>query len=163
VSGRGGQVPPPRRGTPRTAPEEEGRALLRALLSKKEEQAWRGLVETHEALVRALDARLLAEHKLSLSAFEAPIEIAHADESTISISALAERTRLSPSRVSRLAIDLERDGLARRGRASADLRSTHVTITEAGWTRLREAAPTYLSTIRALLLDGLSEREVRQL
>jgi DNA-binding MarR family transcriptional regulator len=146
----------------RSAPEE-ARALVRSFLSDEEELAWHGLLETHEALVRALDARLLAEHQLPLSAFEALIQIAHAEDGTISISDLAERIRLSPSQVSRLVIDLERMGLVRRHRSSTDARSTHAAITEAGQAELRKAAPTYLSTIRAHLFDRLSEREVKQL
>jgi DNA-binding MarR family transcriptional regulator len=146
----------------RSAPEE-ARALVRSYLSDDEELAWHGLLETHEALVRALDARLQADHQMSLSAFDALIQIAHAEDGTITISDLAERIRLSPSQVSRLAIDLERNGLVERHRSSTDARSTHAAITEAGRAELREAAPTYLQTIRAHLFDPLSERETKQL
>jgi DNA-binding MarR family transcriptional regulator len=146
----------------RTAPEE-ARTLIRAFLSEEEERAWGGLLDTHEALVRALDARLLAEHNIPLSTFEALMHIAHAEDGTIAISSLAERIRLSPSHVSRLVIDLERRGLVERQRSSSDSRSTRATITEAGRKQLREAGSTYLSTIRALLLDPLGEQEVKQL
>jgi DNA-binding MarR family transcriptional regulator len=146
----------------RSAPEET-RALVRSFLSEEEELAWHGLLETHEALVSALDARLLAEHQLPLSAFEALIQIAHVEDGTISISGLAERIRLSPSQVSRLVIDLERKGLVERRRSSTDARSTRAAITEAGRSELREAAPAYLATIRADLFDRLTEREVKQL
>lgn len=145
-----------------TAPDE-ARALIRAFLSEEEERAWTGLADTHEALVRALDASLLAEHNLPLSTFEALLQIAHADEGTIAISELARRIRLSPSHVSRIAIDLERQGFVERERSSADSRSTRATITDGGRKQLREAGRTYLSTIRGLLLDPLGEREVKQL
>jgi DNA-binding MarR family transcriptional regulator len=145
-----------------TAPEE-GRTLIRAFLSEEDERAWTGLVDTHEALVGALDARLVAEHNMPLSTFEALMNIAHAEDGTIAISELAERIRLSPSHVSRLVIDLERQGFVERQRSSTDSRSTRATITEAGREQLREAASTYLSMIRALLLDPLGEREVKQL
>jgi DNA-binding MarR family transcriptional regulator len=145
-----------------TAPEE-GRTLIRAFLSEEEESAWTGLLDTHEALVRELDARLLAEHNMPLSTFEALMHIAHAEEGTIAISQLAERIRLSPSHVSRLVIELERQGLVERQRSSSDSRSTRPTITGAGRKRLRDVGATYLSTIRALLLDPLGERDVRQL
>jgi DNA-binding MarR family transcriptional regulator len=100
---------------------------------------------------------------MPLSTFEALMHIAHAEEGTIAISNLAERVRLSPSHVSRLVIDLEGRGLVERQRSSTDSRSTRATITEAGRKQLREAASTYLSTIRALLLDPLGEREIKQL
>jgi DNA-binding MarR family transcriptional regulator len=145
-----------------TAPEE-GRALIRAFLSEEEERAWAGLLETHEALVRELDARLLAEHGMPLSSFEALMHIAHAGEGAIAISELADRVRLSPSHVSRLVIELERQGFVERQRSATDSRSTRAAITKVGRKQLREVGSTYLSTIRALLLDPLSEREVRQL
>ena len=145
-----------------TAPEE-GRALIRAFLTEEEERAWTGLLETHEALVRELDSRLLAEHNMPVSTFEALMHIAHAEEGTIAISELAERIRLSPSHVSRLVIDLERQGLVERQRSPTDSRSTRAALTETGRTQLRGAASTYLSTIRAVLFDGLGERDVKHL
>jgi len=136
---------------------------MRAFLSDDEERAWHGLVEAHDSLTRALDARLLAEHRMPLSTLETLIEIAHADDDSIRVSDLAERIRLSPSRTSRLAMELEHQGLVARQRDSADTRSTRVTATQAGRDRLLEAAPTYLSTIRAHLFEGLAERDVKQL
>jgi DNA-binding MarR family transcriptional regulator len=146
----------------RAAPEE-ARTLIRAFLSEEQERAWTGLADTHEALVRALDARLLAEHNMPLSTLEALMHIAHTEEGTIAISDLAPRIRRSPSHASRLVIDLERRGFVERQRSSTDSRSMRATITEAGRKQLRDAGSTYLSTIRALLLDPLGEREIKQL
>jgi DNA-binding MarR family transcriptional regulator len=142
-----GAVPPP---FDDIAPEEE-------------ETAWRGLLETHAQLIGALDARLTAEHNMPLGAIDALIEIAHAEGDAISVSELAERLGLSPSRVSRLAIDLERQGLVERRRSSSDSRSTEVTATDAGRARLLEAAPAYFQTIRQLVIDPLHERQLKQL
>jgi DNA-binding MarR family transcriptional regulator len=136
---------------------------MRAFLSDDEERAWHGLVEAYDSLTRVLDARLVAIHRFPLTTLEALIEIAHAEDDSISVSDLAERVRLSPSRTSRLAIELERQGLVERQRDAADTRSTRVAATQAGRDRLLEAAPTYLSTIRAHLFEGLGERDVKQL
>jgi DNA-binding MarR family transcriptional regulator len=154
-----GAVPPP---FDDTAPEE-ARTVVRAFLSEEEEQAWRSLLETHTALVTALDNRLLAEHNLPLGSVEALIQIAHAEDGSLSVSELAERIGLSPSRTSRLAMELERDGLVDRQRDAADTRSTRVAATETGRERLLEAAPAYFSTIRKHLFEALGEREIKQL
>jgi DNA-binding MarR family transcriptional regulator len=146
----------------RTGPEE-ARAVTRAFLTDDQQRAWHGLVEAYESLIRVLDSRLLAEHRMPLSTIAALIEIAHAEDRSISVSDLAERIRLSPSRTSRLAMELEREGLVERQRDTTDTRSTRVAATQAGRDRLLEAAPVYLSTIRRHLFDGLSEREVKQL
>jgi DNA-binding MarR family transcriptional regulator len=142
---------------------DEARTMVRAFLSEEEERIWFGLMETYDSLLRALDARMLAEHNMPLSAFEALMHITHAEEGSISISELADRVRLSPSQVSRIAIDLERRGLVERQRSAIDSRSTEVAITEAGRAQLQQAAPAYLSTIRARIFEGLSERDVKQL
>jgi DNA-binding MarR family transcriptional regulator len=100
---------------------------------------------------------------MPLGAIDALIEIAHAEGDAISVSDLAERIGLSPSRTSRLAIDLERQGLVERRPSSSDSRSAEVTATDAGRARLLEAAPGYFQTIRELLIDPLAERELKQL
>lgn len=137
--------------------------MVRAFLTEEEERVWFGLMETYDALLRALDARMLAEHNLSLSAFEALMHITHAEAGAVSVSELAERIRHSPSQVSRIAIDLERDGLVQRRRSASDSRSTEVAVTDAGRAKLQQAAPAYLSTVRAHLFGALSEHDVKEL
>ena len=132
--------------------------MVRAFLTEEEERVWYGLMQTYDALLSALDARMLAEHNMPLSAY-----VTHAEDGAISISDLAELVRLSPSQVSRIAIDLERRGLVQRHRSQNDSRSTEVAVTESGRAQLQAAAPTYLSTIRSYLFDGLAERDVKQL
>ena len=146
----------------KSAPQA-GRLIIRRFLSEDEEAAWQGLLETREALVRTLDERLLAEHQIPLGTVEALINIAHAEEGTIAVSELARLLDLSPSHTSRLVIDLERKGLVERQRNPEDSRSTRAAVTDAGRKQLLDAAPTYLSTIRELLFDHLSKREVKQL
>jgi DNA-binding MarR family transcriptional regulator len=157
-----GPVPPPGGGTPKMAPEM-ARAMVRAFLTEEEERVWFGLMETYDALLRALDARMLAENHMPLTAFEALMHIAHAEAGGMSVSELAERIRLSPSQVSRIAIDLERSGLVQRRRSASDSRSTEVVVTDAGFAQLQQAAPAYLSTIRTYLFDALGEHDVKQL
>jgi DNA-binding MarR family transcriptional regulator len=94
---------------------------------------------------------------------EALMHVTHAERGAISVSELAERIRLSPSQVSRIAMDLERRGLVERRRSETDSRSTELAIAEAGRALLQEAAPAYLGTIHAHLFDALNERDVKQL
>jgi DNA-binding MarR family transcriptional regulator len=137
--------------------------MVRSFLSEDEEQIWWGLTEIYDALLTALDARLLREHNLSLSMLEALMHVTHAEAGAISVSELAERIRLSPSQVSRIAMDLERRGLIERQRSTTDSRSTELAITDAGRAQLQAAAPAYLSTIRTHLFDGLTARDAKQL
>jgi DNA-binding MarR family transcriptional regulator len=159
LSGRGAV---PTSGTLETAPKE-ARRIVRDFLSEDEEAAWDGLLTTREALVRALDERLLAEQQIQLGTFEALMHIAHAEGGTIAVSELARLLDLSPSHVSRVVIDLERKGLVERHRSSEDSRSTRAGATDAGLRQLRDAAPTYLRTIRELMFERLRTRDVKQL
>lgn len=156
-----GPVPPPTSGTAQT--QEQARAMSRAFFTEEQERIWFGLMETYDALLRELDDRMLAEHNMPLSAFEALMHITHAETGAISISDLAELVRLSPSQVSRIAIDLERKGLVQRRRSATDSRSTEVAVTDAGRAQLQQAAPSYLSTIRSHLFEGLEDRDLKQL
>lgn len=142
---------------------EEVKPLIRSYLSEKEERAWLGLLETYERIVRELDRRLLREHRLPLKTFETLIQLAHTPGEEMAISELAEQAMLSPSRMSRLVMQLERDGLVARRRSSADARSTFAAITPKGKETLLEAAPTYLTTVRRLLIERLSKNQVAQL
>jgi DNA-binding MarR family transcriptional regulator len=137
--------------------------LIRSFLSQKEERAWLGLIETHERIVRELDRELVKEHRLPLKTFETLIQIAHAPEGEIAISDLAEQVMLSPSRMSRLVMELEEDGLVERRRNPSDARSTFTAISTRGMDRLAEAAPTYLTTVRRLLVDRLTKAQVADL
>lgn len=136
---------------------------IREFLSEEEENAWFGMLDAHERVVRAIDERLLDEHGAPLSTMEALVRISHAPAGDISIAELAGEIRLSPSRTSRLVIDLERKGLVERQRDPSDARSTRAAVTGRGIERLQTISPTYLKTVRRLFFSALSEREVRQL
>lgn len=136
---------------------------MRAFLTDDEERAWNALVDAYESLMKALDARLLADHRMPLGTVEALIAIAHAEDGSISVADLAEQIRLSPSRTSRLAMELERERLVERRRDTSDSRSTRVAATDGGRERLLEAAPAFLGTIRSHLFEGMSGRDVKQL
>ena len=103
------------------------------------------------------------KHGLPLSSFEALIRIAHSENFEIGTSELAERVLRSPSRVSRLVIELEQLGLVKRTKSETDSRSTQVEVPSKGLAKLHEVAPTYLATIRSTFLDRLSQQDIEEL
>jgi DNA-binding MarR family transcriptional regulator len=123
----------------RTPPEV--RPLIRSYLSDTEERAWLGLLETHERLVRELDRVLFREHSLPLKTFETLIQIAHAPDEQLAILDLAEQVMLSPSRMSRLVMKLERDGVVERHRNPADgVSPAQISQRAAIWDRAADTA-----------------------
>src|SRR6201999_3357147 len=82
--------------------------------------AWLGLLETHKALTRALDAELESHYGLSLSGLELLARLAAAPDRCLRLSALATQSGLSLSRVSRIAVTLESRGLIERAPCDED-------------------------------------------
>lgn len=128
-----------------------------------ERRAWIGILETHDRVVRALDAELRRSHGLSYRDVEALARVAEADQGVTSISALASVILLSQSRVSRLVAHLEGGGLVERRPDPDDGRATRVAITQQGRDQLLEAGPTYLSTLNQLVFDRLRKTDVAAL
>jgi DNA-binding MarR family transcriptional regulator len=135
----------------------------RDVVTAEEHRLWLSFLAAHGRVTREIDGRLQRRHSLPLSTFDALAQIAHAGDGAITVSELADRIHLSPSRVSRLVMDLERRGAVTRSRSTDDARSTRTAITARGRALLAEALPTYLAAVREQLLDRLSTRELESL
>jgi DNA-binding MarR family transcriptional regulator len=125
--------------------------------------AWIGLLQTHRQLTRELDARLEAEHGLSLSGLELLARLAAAPERWLRLSVLASQTGLSLSRVSRIVDVLEGRRLAERRPCPADARAINAHLTASGGELLRAAEQTHRATVQQLFFDHLSCGEVETL
>lgn len=77
------------------------------------------------------------------------------------MSDLGAAAVLSREQISRVVTDLERAGLVARVPNPDDKRSSFATITPAGRSRLRAAAPAYLAAIEAHFTAHLSARDVQ--
>jgi DNA-binding MarR family transcriptional regulator len=131
--------------------------------SEQHADAWIGLLETHKALTRALDAELEAKHGLSLSALEALGRLAAADRHCLRLSFLAAETGLSLSRISRIAGALERRGLVQRRQCADDARAVEAHLTAAGLALARVAQATHFASVSERFFDRLSPRELATL
>ena len=135
---------------PRTSPSGPPKRRL----LPDEMAAWRGFLRIHAGLMRRLDAELLEEHGLPLSHYDVLLQLAEVGGS-LRMSDLADAVLLSRSGLTRLVDQLERQALVTRQRSSADARGVEASLTEAGWERLRAAAPPHVRGIRRLFLAPL--------
>ena len=126
-------------------------------------EAWVGLLETHKKLTRALEAELEAEHGLSLSGLELMGRLAAAEERTLRLSALAERTGLSLSRVSRIMDTLESRGLVERRLCAEDGRARNAVLTGAGLELLRAAQVTHYAGVQRRFFDQMDADQIAAL
>jgi len=125
--------------------------------------AWRGMLRAHATVFRELERALLADHGFGVDAYGVLITLVSALGGTLTIGDMGERRNLSPSGVSRSVDRLAKIGLVERSPNPADGRSLLVGLTPQGLTRLRAAQVTHHAVVRRLLLDRLSERDLKRL
>ncbi len=125
--------------------------------------AWLGLLQAHAELTRSLDAELHADHDISLSAYEMLSRLAHCPNGRMRMSDLAQATKLSLSRVSRLMDQLEVAGLVSRRSCESDSRIVYATIEDGGRELVRRAQETFFSVVDERFFGRLSCAEVEQL
>jgi DNA-binding MarR family transcriptional regulator len=131
--------------------------------SDTHKEAWIGLLETHKKLTRALEAELEAEHGLSISGLEIMGRLAATEGRILRLSALAELTGLSLSRVSRVMDVLEARGLVERRLCEEDGRARNAWLTEAGLELLRAAQATHFAGVQRRFFDHMEPSEVAAL
>lgn len=121
-----------------------------------------GLLRGHTALTRALSARLLADHGLTLNDYEVLLHLSRASERRLRRVDLVERLLLTPSGITRLLDGLETAGFVAKAACDYDARVTYAVLTDEGYEKLREAAKTHVADIEAAFA-GLSEDELETL
>ena len=108
-----------------------------------------------ELLPAALDKRLAPA---GITSFEYTLlePLAESPDGRLRLSALAQRTNASISRISRVATSLEKRGLIERAPCEADGRATNAVLTTAGRTAYQHSRGLYAAAVRQLVLDGLA-------
>jgi DNA-binding MarR family transcriptional regulator len=132
-------------------------------LTAEELGAWRGLLRVHSALVKALDAELLAAHEMPLTSYEVLINLQAAPGRRRRMAELADGVLLSRSGMTRLVDRLERDGLLARDACTDDGRGTYAVLTDKGDACLAAARRTHLDGVRDRFLEHFEPDELRVL
>jgi DNA-binding MarR family transcriptional regulator len=132
-------------------------------LSGAEQAVGRELGRLMIILPRALDADLQREKRISLSEYSALRNLAEKPGGRMRMSELAAACDMSLSGMTRLAGKLASDGLVERVRCERDARGLEAVLTEAGRTRLRDAGPAYLASVRRHIFDHLTEIDMCKL
>jgi DNA-binding MarR family transcriptional regulator len=125
--------------------------------------AWRGYLQSHASILRALDAELVAEHGMTTRDYEVLLYLAQAEDRKLPMSALAESTMLTRSGITRLIDGLVEAGLIERVSCNKDARVSYAQLTEVGYEKLREAGCTHIASIRRLFLEHFTPEETAQL
>ena len=132
-------------------------------LTPLELAAWRGMLQIHARMTRALDAQMRREHALPVSSYEVLMFLADAPGHRLRMSEIAERVLLSRSGLTRLVDRLEELGYVTRCSVETDGRGAYAELTEAGLAKLRAARRTHLEGVREYFLERLSADEQKAL
>jgi DNA-binding MarR family transcriptional regulator len=121
------------------------------------------LLRAHASLRRRLEARLLAEHGLTINDYETLLHLSHEPEGRMRRVDLAGRLVLTASGVTRLLDGLEADGYVCKSPCPSDLRVTYAELTPAGRACLDAAADSHVDAVRELVGERLDAGELASL
>ena len=132
-------------------------------LPPEKRRAWLGFLRAHAAIVKALDADLIANFGMPLSAFQVLFGVAESDDGFLRMSEVAEQARLSPSRASRIVSELELRGLLERRACERDTRVVYAAITGEGRALASKLEALHLEGIERRFFSALSAEQVAEL
>ena len=123
-------------------------------------EAWRSYLQSHASIVRGLDAELASEHGITSRDYEVMLYLAQAPDRQLAMSALAERTMLTRSGITRLVDGLVAAGYVERVACPHDARLSYAQLPDAGHDKLRSAGCSHVRSIQRLFFEHFSPEEV---
>jgi DNA-binding MarR family transcriptional regulator len=132
-------------------------------LNREELATWVRLLAVVELLPGKLDTQLRRDAQITHFDYYVLAMLSEAPEHTLRMTALADRTAATLARLSHVVQRLEGRGLVERFPCPQDKRATNARLTDAGWTKVQEAAPGHVATARQLVIDALTPEQITQL
>jgi DNA-binding MarR family transcriptional regulator len=122
-------------------------------------RAWRAFVEAHAAVVDVLERELTDRRGMSLTWYDALLQLTEAPDQRLRMSELADSIVISRSGFSRAARRMEEAGLIAREPSPEDGRGAYVVLTDQGRRAFRRAAAVHLRGVARHFLCHLSAEE----
>ncbi|WP_244931162.1 MarR family winged helix-turn-helix transcriptional regulator [Nocardioides sp. W7] len=129
-------------------------------LSDDERAAWLATAAIMISLPAALDSRLQRQAGLSFFEYMVLAALSERADRTMQMSEIAAGVSSSLSRLSHVVTRFEKQGLACRARVPGTGRRTNVTLTDAGYAKVVEAAPDHLAAVRDYYIDVLEPADL---
>ncbi|HEU4515096.1 MAG TPA: MarR family transcriptional regulator [Nocardioidaceae bacterium] len=128
-------------------------------LDAEQQRSWRAYLVGTTLLTDRLDRDLREHHDLSMPEYEILVRLSEAPDRRMRMAELAGSISHSRSRVTHTVSRLEKDGLVERSACVSDGRGVEAVLTDEGFARLEEAAPTHVEGVRRFLVDLASEED----
>jgi DNA-binding MarR family transcriptional regulator len=132
-------------------------------LSPEEQRAWRAYIAAALLLEDAIDRQLQQEAGMPHMYYSILSTLSESPGHRLRMTDLAERLKITRSRLTYAVTRLEKDGLLRREECQWDKRGSIAVLTDEGMAVLERAAPGHVETVRAHLFDHLAPHQVAQL
>ena len=122
-------------------------------LEPRQQRIWRTYLTGTTLLSERLDRDLREAHDLSLPEYEVLVRLSESPDRRLRMAELATSLHHSRSRITHTVARLEREGLVRRASCATDRRGVLAELTDGGYARLVESAPTHVGGVRDHLVD----------
>ena len=132
-------------------------------LTPEEQRAWRAYIAASHLLEDAIDRQLQQEAGMPHLYYSILANLSDAPDRALRMTDLAERTKITRSRLTYAVTRLEKDGALRREGCPSDKRGSVAILTDEGMALLERTAPGHVETVRAALFDSLTPEQVGQL
>ncbi|MEU7305501.1 MarR family transcriptional regulator [Streptomyces sp. NPDC007206] len=129
-------------------------------LNLDEEAFLRALGRVMAYLPRVVDADMVAEQDITGIEYTVLMHLSEAPHNQLRMSDLANACGLSLSGMTRVVKRLEEQSLVLREKCPDDGRAWLAVLTSAGWTRLKQAWPTNLASVRRHIFSRLEGCDV---
>ncbi|MFF4832229.1 MarR family winged helix-turn-helix transcriptional regulator [Streptomyces sp. NPDC001315] len=132
-------------------------------LTPEEQRAWRAYIAARHLVEDAIDRQLQRDAGMPHLYYAILAHLSDAPERRLRMTDLAERSKITRSRLTYAVTRLEKDGLVRREGCPSDKRGNLAVLTDAGMATLERTAPGHVETVRASLFEHLTPEQVGQL
>jgi DNA-binding MarR family transcriptional regulator len=128
-------------------------------LDQDQQRSWRAYLVGTTLLMDRLDRDLRDRHGLSMPEYEILVRLSEAPGHRMRMAVLAGSISHSRSRVTHTVARMEKDGLVTRSACVSDGRGVEAVLTQTGFARLQDAAPTHVEGVRRFLVDLAGEED----
>lgn len=132
-------------------------------LDQGQQRAWRAFLTGTGQALGAIEDDLQRREGFSLSEYEVLVRLSEASCWTLRMATLAEHLVHSRSWLTHTVGRLERAGYVVREPCPEDRRGVNCRLTDSGFARLAAMAPGHVESVRAHIVDRLTDDQVRQL
>ena len=132
-------------------------------LNAEEHDSWIRLVALTLLLPSSLDNQLQRDAGLTHFGYLVIAMLSESEGRTLPMSTLASYTNASLSRLSHVVARLERNDWVVREPSEEDRRVTIARLTDAGYAKIVETAPSHVEHVREAVYDALTPDDVRDL